>query len=251
MSGPRLRLEGKKCVVTGGARGIGRAIVETFLREGAQVAFCDINRERGSEVEMALRGGCRFFHCDVSDPGSVESFSRAVKEHFSGTLHVLVNNAGISRYERFEDITYESWRRVLETDLSGTFLVTKALLPMMRGGGSIVNISSTNGLRGEVGLAHYNAAKGGIITLTKTLALELAGSGIRVNSVCPGFIMTEIQREAGTPEEEIEKYIRKIPLGRYGQPQDVANAVLFLASDEASFITGTEIVVDGGQICGE
>lgn len=116
-----------------------------------------------------------------------------------------------------------------------------------------MNISSTNGLRGgEVGgLAHYNAAKGGIITLTKTLALELAGSGIRVNSVCPGFIMTEIQREAGTPEEEIEKYIRKIPLGRYGQPQDVANAVLFLASDEASFITGTEIVVDGGQICGE
>ncbi|WP_171823527.1 SDR family oxidoreductase [Thermogymnomonas acidicola] len=139
MSGPRLRLEGKKCVVTGGGArgGIGRAIVETFLREGgAQVAFCDINRERGgSEVEMALRGGCRFFHCDVSDPGSVESFSRAVKEHFSGTLHVLVNNAGISRYERFEDITYESWRRVLETDLSGTFLVTKALLPMMRGGG--------------------------------------------------------------------------------------------------------------------
>ena len=168
-------------------------------------------------------------------------------------IDVLVNNAGISTFTMFDDISLELWNRVISTDLTGTFLVSKEVSEIMKKqhSGKIVNIASTNGLRVEPGLAHYNTAKGGVIQLSRSMAVELSKFGIRVNSVCPGFIWTDIHEEAHEPEEMVREYVKKIPLGYIGKPEEVASAILFLASEESSFITGTELGIDGGQICQE
>ena len=166
---------------------------------------------------------------------------------------MLANNAGISRFEPFLEITDGNWNDTLAINLTGVFLCSQVVAAEMKGQGSgaIVNMGSTNGILGEEGLAHYNASKAGVILLSKTMAIELAPHNVRVNSVCPGFILTELQIESGMSEETIRDYTSQIPLNRYGRVEEVAGAFAFLASDEASFITGTELVVDGGQTCRE
>lgn len=249
-------LSGKNAIITGIARGIGLEIGKKFLREGATVAGCDINQERISisREELKKYGKIEIFNCDVSKLSDVHSFIESAVRFFGDRrIDILVNNAGIAIFSYFEDISEEIWKRTLDTNLTGVFNLCKAVVPLMKENkkGVIVNMSSTNGFLAEAGLAHYNASKAGIILLTKTLALELGKYNIRANSICPGFIFTELLRDSGIPESVVVEYTKKIPLARVGKPEEVANAFAFLASDEASYISGTELVVDGGQISQE
>ncbi len=249
------RLEGKSAIVTGAARGIGRAIATRFHEEGARLVLWDLRSAELSAVCAELSGAGGDVHgevVDVTDRGAVEAAVAAAQDRL-GRIDILANNAGIAGFTPFLDMTDHEWQRMLDVDLTGVFICSQVVARRMRGqgAGAIVNMASTNGLLGEALEAHYNAAKGGVVLLTKTMAIELAPYGIRVNSVCPGFILTDLAREAGLPADEIDAYARKIPLGRTGRPDEVAAAFSFLASDDASFITGTEVVVDGGQICQE
>lgn len=248
------RLDGKTAIVTGAARGIGKAIATRFAREGARLFLCDLRREQLEKTCAELRSlsDIKGDVMDVTDRAAVEAMVRRARQLF-GHIDVLANNAGIGGFTPFLDMTDAEWRRMLDVDLTGVFTCSQVVARVMREqrSGSIVNMASTNGLRGEALEAHYNAAKGGVVLLTKTMAIELAPYGIRVNSVCPGFITTDLARESGMTEDEITAYKHKIPMGRSGHPDEVASAFLFLASDDASFITGTELIVDGGQICQE
>jgi 3-oxoacyl-[acyl-carrier protein] reductase len=249
-----MRLEGKSAIVSGAGRGIGKAIAKRFLEEGAQVMICDLDEARlkAAREELAALGQVRSEVVDVASRGDVESLARQAKDAF-GRIDVLANNAGISRFEPFLEITDKNWNDTLAINLTGVFLCSQVVAAEMKGQGSgaIVNMGSTNVILGEEGLAHYNASKAGVILLSKTMAIELAPHNVRVNSVCPGFILTELQLESGMSEETIRDYTSQIPLNRYGRVEEVAGAFAFLASDEASFITGTELVVDGGQTCRE
>ena len=247
-----MRLSGKSALVTGGGRGIGKAIARKFLKEGARVFLCDLVGQRVEEAreDLAEFGEVRARTADVQRRNEVEALVQAMLDDF-GQIDILANNAGIARSEPFLEIDDRSWDDVLAVNLTGVFLCSQVVARTMvlQGAGAIMNMSSTNGILGEAAFAPYNATKAGVILLTKTMAIELAPYGIRVNSVCPGFIPTDLSREAGISEREIQDYARKIPIGRVGRPEEVANAFAFLASDEASFVTGTELVVDGGQIC--
>jgi 3-oxoacyl-[acyl-carrier protein] reductase len=249
------RLEGKHAIITGAGRGIGKAITQKFLQEGARVLICDIVPER---VESAMRelssfGEVHAMLGDVTDAGFCASLVTRAQELFS-ELNVLVNNAGIAISEPFLQQRETTWDRTLAVNLKSVFLLgqqaARAMVAQNKGG-AIVNMASSNGHVGEKGLAAYNASKAGIILLTKTMAIELAPYNIRVNAVSPGFIMTELAREAGVDEHMLRSYTQKIPLGRHGQPEEVANLFAFLASDEASFITGDAIIIDGGQLSEE
>jgi 3-oxoacyl-[acyl-carrier protein] reductase len=245
-------LKDKGVLVSGGSRGIGLAAVHRFLEEGCRVFFCGL---KTVEVEQALRelsglGPVQGMACDVSLP---EEAARLVESaaNWLGGIDILINNAGIAWQEAFVDIKPENWNRILAVNLGGMFLVAQAAARHMIGrgqGGAIVNMSSTNGLVGEALYAHYNASKGGVLTLTKTMAIELGQYGIRVNALCPGYILTPLTESLDDPAF-IAAYVRdKIPLHRVGKPENVAAAYAFLASDEAAFIHGTELVVDGGQL---
>jgi len=249
-----LRLQGKAAIVTGAGRGIGKAIARKFLREGAEVLICDVEPGRVEDArgELASLGPVHGEVADVTSREEVEELVSRAKGSL-GRIDVLVNNAGVALYERFLEVTDKDWNDTLAVNLTGVFLCSQVVAREMRerGSGAIVNMASTNGILGEPGLAPYNASKAGVVLLSKTMAIELAPHNIRVNSVCPGFILTDLALEGGMSEEEIRAYTSKIPLNRYGRVEEVANAFAFLASDEASFITGTELVVDGGQICQE
>jgi NAD(P)-dependent dehydrogenase (short-subunit alcohol dehydrogenase family) len=252
-----MRLEGKRALITGGGTGIGRATAEIFAREGAQVM---VSGRRRPELEDTVRrvgkngGRAGLVQGDMSRPEDAE---RAVKETVGlfGGLDILVNNAGIiTRNASVTSVSIEDWERVLDVDLTGVFLVSRfALLQMLqaRRGGSIVNVSSVSGILGDAKLAPYNAAKGGVNLLTKNMALDYAPHGIRVNAVCPGRIATPMPMSRLKPGEDWETLLaqwgRNVPLGRIGRPEDVAHAILFLASDETEWITGTTLVVDGGS----
>ena len=216
--------------------------------------ICDLDESRleAAHEELSAIGQVRSEVVDVTSRESVECLSRQATKAF-GRIDVLANNAGISRFEPFLEITDENWNDTLEINLKGVFLCSQVVAAEMKNqeSGAIVNMGSTNGILGEEGLAHYNASKAGVILLTKTVAIELAPHNIRVNSVCPGFILTELQLESGMSEDTIQDYASLIPLNRYGRVEEVASAFAFLASDEASFITGTELAVDGGQTCRE
>jgi 3-oxoacyl-[acyl-carrier protein] reductase len=249
-----LRLQGKAAIVTGAGRGIGRAIAKKFLQEGAEVFVCDIDPGRAEDArrELASFGTVHGEVANVTSREEVEELVGRAKGAL-GRIDVLVNNAGIARFGQFLEITDKDWNDTLAVNLTGVFLCSQVVAGEMKdqGSGAIVNMASTNGILGEPGLAHYNASKAGVVLLSKTMAIELAPYNIRVNSVCPGFILTDLVQEGGMSEEEIRGYTSKIPLNRYGRVEEAANAFAFLASDEASFITGAELVVDGGQICQE
>lgn len=247
-----MKLKNKAAIVTGAGRGIGKAIARKFLQEGATVLICDIFEDRLNEAksELEKEGEVYAKKVDVTKRNEVEEMVAYAKEKM-GRIDILANNAGIARFSPFLEISDKDWNDTINVNLNGVFLCSQIVAKEMvkQKSGSIVNMSSSNGLFGEADLAHYNASKGGVKLLTKTMAIELAPYNIRVNNVCPGFILTDLAIEGGIEEEKLKGYTSKIPLNRYGKAEDVANAFSFLASDEASFITGTELLVDGGQTC--
>ncbi len=255
------KLDGKVAIVTGGAAGIGRATALLFAQEGAKVMVADVDEEKGREVttEIGRTGGTAIFvKVDVSQPSQVEAMVREAVETY-GRLDVLFNNAGIEgAMAPTADYPLEEWDRVIATNLKGVFLGMKYGIPAMlkSGGGTIINTASTAGLVGWANMPAYTASKGGVLQLTKTAALEYAQQGIRVNAICPGGIMTplveRIQAAMGmssVPPEQQEQFVAAVhPVGRMGQPEEVARLALFLASDDSSFCTGAPFVVDGGQV---
>ncbi|MCZ6480683.1 MAG: 3-oxoacyl-[acyl-carrier-protein] reductase [candidate division NC10 bacterium] len=246
-----MRLKGRVAVVTGGSRGIGRAIALALAEEGAAVAInYQRNEASAKEVvqEIERMGGRSgdIYQADVSDPAQVLRMRGAILQRFE-RVDILVNNAGINRDKSFINMDYETWKAVVSVDLDGAFHCTKAFVVAMkaRGYGRIINISSVVGQTGNFGQANYAAAKAALLGLTKTLAKEFAAKGVTVNAVAPGFIETEMV--AGTPDEVKEKVLAQIPMHRFGKPEDVAKAVVFLASDETSYITGHVLNVNGGM----
>ena len=251
MAGAVMRLEGKVAFISGGARGMGAAEVRLFSAEGASVAFGDVLEEDGRalEAEIAKSGGrALFLHLDVTSADQWQSAIDATVARF-GRLDVLVNNAGVRGAGLVEDISEEEWDRVLDINAKGTFLGTRAALPVMRrnGGGSIINISSQLGIVGvDNSGPQYQASKGAVRIFTKATAIQYATDGIRANSVHPGPIATPMTEGGRADPDRFRTTVSRIPLGRYGEPEDVAYGVLFLASDESSFMTGSELVIDGG-----
>ncbi|WP_135553869.1 SDR family NAD(P)-dependent oxidoreductase [Paenibacillus cymbidii] len=246
------RFENKVVVVTGASRGIGKATAERFAAEGAQLAIVSNDPvELAATANELTRQGYRAMACeaDVSEYAQTAQVVERVVARY-GKIDILINNAGIAWEEPFLDITRENWRKMLDVNLNGMFNMAQHAAKQMakQEEGIIVNMASTNGLVGEANYAHYNASKGGVVLLTKTMAIELARFHIRVNAVCPGYIQTPMSEAIDDPEF-VAAYIRaKIPLGRVGKPKDVAGVFAFLASDDAAFITGETIVVDGGQL---
>ena len=246
-----MRLAGKVALVSGGARGMGAVEAEMFTREGARVVFGDVLEGEGKAVEARIRaagGEATFVRLDVtSEQEWADAVATAARLY--GKLDVLVNNAGIGGGRRIEDTTLAEWERTMAVNSTGVFLGTRAAIPALRraGGGSIVNISSQLGLVGtDISSPQYQASKGAVRLLTKTTAIQYAKDKIRANSVHPGPIVTPMT-EARRADPEIYKLmVSRIPLGRYGQPEEVALAVIYLASDESAFVTGSELVIDGG-----
>jgi len=242
-------LEGRIAVVTGGARGIGKAVCQTLAREGARVAVCDVDYKAAEEAATEMRGQGLFtfpVKLDVSCSKEVKRVFEDVINRYK-KVDILINNAGICYYIPFEKISEEEWDRVLAVNLKGTFLCCQAVMQSMisQGWGKIVNISSVAAkIGGILAGAHYSASKAGVICLTKSLARRMAPHGINVNAICPGQIKTRMTDVWS--EEEKEKFVQQIPLGHFGEPQDIAEAVLFLVSERAKFITGEIIDVNGG-----
>lgn len=248
-----MKLSGKKALITGGAQGIGQGIAEKFMREGAELYLLDVRSGELKETVEALRGESssriEYAVCDLSDlDGTLAAAERAWSE--MGGIDILINNAGIAFREPFSEISLERWRKVMDVNVNAMFVLSQAIANRMveRGrGGSIVNMTSKNGLAGSSMLAHYNASKGAVVLLTQSMAVELASHGIRVNAVAPGFIDTPLDRKLKQQDQSLNLTART-PMGRLGSVEEVANAFLFLASDDASYITGTTLPVDGGHL---
>ncbi len=245
-----MRLENKVALISGGARGMGAVEAKMFVQEGAKVVIGDVLDEDGKQTEAEINeagGECVFVHLDVTDETAWQDAVAAAVDRF-GKLDILVNNAGIARINNVEDTTTDEWDLVMDINAKGVFLGTKAAIPEIRkaGGGSIVNISSIAGLTGGR-TSSYAASKGAVRLLTKSSAIQYAGEGIRCNSVHPGVIETPMTTSIMlNTQEGRDLNASRHPLGRVGQPEDIAYGVLFLASDESSFMTGSELVIDGG-----
>ncbi|MFW5640397.1 MAG: SDR family NAD(P)-dependent oxidoreductase [Thermodesulfobacteriota bacterium] len=251
------RLENKTAIITGGARGIGKATCILLAEEGAKTAVTDIIDDEGEQVVEEIRkngGEAEFWHLDTSDEEAVSTVFRQVKDRF-GAIDILVNNAGISGINApTHEISEADWQKVIDINVKGVFLCTKHAVPYMKkqsGGGSIINLSSIYGIISAPDLPAYHASKGAVRLMSKTDALLYAQEGIRVNSVHPGYIWTPLVEELASRSEEgvdafREKLAQKHPVGRVGQPEDIAYGILYLASDEAKFVTGSELVIDGG-----
>jgi len=250
------RLEGKTAMVTGGAAGIGRAVATVFASQGAKVVVSDVNEKVGSEVvsDIHKQGGSGFFvKQDVTSEAQwAEVMETVVRK--AGPLHVLVNNAGVTERGDAETISLEDWNAILDVNLNGVFLGTQYGIKTMKetGGGAIINISSALGLVGDANCSAYSASKGGVRLFTKSAALLCGreGYGIRVNSIHPGVIRTAMMEDglakAEDPDAELQRYIAWHPIGYLGEPEDIAYGAVYLASDEARFVTGSELVIDGG-----
>ena len=246
-----MRLENKVALISGGARGMGAVEAKLFAKEGAKVIIGDVLEAEGRKVEAEINetgGECVFAPLDVTNE---EAWQRAVNEAVSrfGKLDILVNNAGIYRANGVLETTSAEWDQVMDVNAKGVFLGTKYAIPEMRkaGGGSIVNISSVAGLVGSRETAAYTASKGAVRLLTKSTAIQYASEGIRANSIHPGTIETPMTEGLLADAAMREDRMNRTPLGRLGRPEDVAYGALYLASDEASFVTGSELVIDGGR----
>lgn len=250
------RVEGKVAAVTGGALGIGRAVCLLLASEGAKVAVTDIADEEGAKVTEEIKesgGFAKYWHIDTSNEDEVNSAFSSIASEF-GSIDILVNNAGISGVNKpTHEITKEEWDKVIGVNVSGVFFCTKHTIPIMKksGGGSIVNMSSIYGIVGASDLPPYHASKGAVRLMSKNDALLYAKDNIRVNSIHPGFIWTPLVEKLAEDSSEGVKAFREQldslhPIGHVGEPEDIAYGVLYLASDESKFITGTELVIDGG-----
>lgn len=240
------KLQDKIVVITGGISGIGKASAELFASEGAKLVLVDVNEDEGQKVasELASKGHeAIFIQADVtSEEDAKNVFAETIEKH--GRVDVLFNNAGIGATKPTHEVTYEEYRKTVNVDLDGVFLFAQNAIKQMltqENGGVIVNTASMYGWIGASGSAAYNAAKGGVINLTRSLAIEYAGNKIRVNSLCPGFIDTPI-----IPEDQKEPLRQATPMARLGLPEEMAKAALFLASDDSSYMTGNSLTVDGG-----
>lgn len=242
-------LAGKIAIITGAAKGLGLATARTFLREGALVLLTDVDREGGEQAAKSLGQNAAFCTHDVTDPADWDTVVAAAKAHF-GVPHILVSNAGLLGLYSFEDTDVERYRRLIAVMQDGVWLGFQALLPVMteRGSGSIVTVASTNGIRGMASSAAYTAAKHGALGMTRALALEYAPRGIRINAVCPGAMRTPMLRD--TFGAQMESFAAHVPIGRLSEPDEVAEAISFVASGRASFMIGATVVVDGGMTVG-
>lgn len=249
-----MRLHNKRVLITGGAQGIGYGIASKFLEQGAKVFLTDRSEDKLQETVLQLRAtyGDRVQSavCDVSREEQLEQIATVAWQQWDG-LDILINNAGIAEREPFLDITLQYWEHLMNVNLKATFYLSQLVCrKMVEQGisGAVVNMTSKNGLSGSSMLAHYNASKGGVVLLTESMAVELAKHHIRVNAVAPGFIDTPLDRELKKKEKNPLDLTSRTPMGRLGTVEEVANAFLFLASDEASYITGTTLIVDGGHM---
>jgi 3-oxoacyl-[acyl-carrier protein] reductase len=253
-----MRLKDKVALITGGAAGIGKATAKRFVEEGAMVAICDVNQQAGEATVKELGSDVVFHRVDVTDRASVDDWLTSILEKY-GRADILINNAGILRDgllvkmkngELVKQMPEADFDLVISINLKGVFNCTQSVAPAMirQGGGVVLNATSIVGIDGNIGQTNYIATKAGVIGMTKTWARELGRCNIRVNAVAPGFTATEIL--ASMPDKVLEGMRAHTPLGRLGQPEDIANAYLFLASDEASFISGVVLRVDGGIVIG-
>ncbi|MFC4050989.1 glucose 1-dehydrogenase [Actinomadura syzygii] len=248
------RLDGKVALITGGARGMGKSHVRRFLDEGAKVVFGDVLTDEGAELAADLGPNARFIAMDVTRE---DDWSAAVETATSafGRLDVLVNNAGIIRHKTIEEMSVDEFRRVVDVNLLGQWLGVKSVIAPMReaGGGSIVNVSSTEGFIGASGLSAYSASKFGVRGLTKAAARELGQYGIRVNSIHPGGVLTPLSLQedvVAATADSADAFLKALPLGRMGKSKEVSGLVVYLASDDSSYCTGSEVLVDGGMLTG-
>ena len=244
-------LENKVVLISGGSKGIGATQAKMFAAAGAKVIIGDILDDQGYQVEAEIAesgGDCVYQHLDVTSEEDWDSVVKMTVEKY-GKLDVLVNNAGIGIFAGLEETSEEDWDKLHDVNVKGTWLGIRAAIPEMitNGGGSIINISSGAGIVGRPEMAAYSAAKGAVRSLTKTVAIEYASKGIRCNSVHPAVTETDMGLSLFTNQEQLEFAIANNPMGRIGQPEDIANGILFLASDESSYMNGSELRIDGGN----
>lgn len=248
------RLDGKVAIISGGARGMGKAHVRRFVEEGAKVVFGDLLEEEGAKLAADLGDDCRFLRMNVTEPADWQAaVDLAVSAY--GRLDILINNAGVIKHRSIAETSVEEFKQVLDVNLVGQFLGIKAVTEAMReaGGGSIVNVSSVEGFIAAAGMSAYAASKFGVRGLTKTAARELGQYNIRVNSIHPGGILTAMSLDpevVAATADSAESLLKGLPLGRMGKTKEVTGLMVFLASEESSYCTGSEVLVDGGMITG-
>jgi len=241
------RFAEKVVVITGAGSGIGAATAQRFATEGAQVVLVGRTEAKLQKIKATLPAGDHLVvSCDVSDAEQVKQLSAAVEQHY-GRIDVLVNNAGSIVQGKIHEVSPEAWKSLMGTDLDGVYYCTHYIMPaLLKSRGNVVNISSVSGLGGDWGMSVYNAAKGAVTNFTRALAMDYGADGVRVNAICPGFTFTDLTEEVRQNEALLKNFYDRIPMRRAGEADDIASAILFIASDEARYITGANLPVDGG-----